>query len=99
MADQPVRGERTSTERIATVEEKIKSLIRELDIREQNSASRHADNIVRLDAIYDQALKTNGRVGSLESWRDKIKGAWIVVGIIGTALGFAARELIGKLLH
>lgn len=36
----------------------------------------------KLGQILDQTKKTNGRVDKLESWRDKMTGAWVVVSII-----------------
>lgn len=48
----------------------------------------------RLDAldgtaqkILDQTKLTNGRVDRLESWRDKMTGAWLVVTFISPVIG------------
>jgi hypothetical protein len=48
----------------------------------------------RLDAldgtaqkILDQTKLTNGRVDRLESWRDKMTGAWLVVTFVSPVIG------------
>ena len=48
----------------------------------------------RLDAldttarqILDQTKLTNGRVDRLESWRDKMTGAWLVVTFVSPVVG------------
>jgi|GEM_PF-3207331 len=33
----------------------------------------------KLDLIHTQVLKTNGRVSTIESWKDKITGGMIVI--------------------
>lgn len=48
---------------------------------------------VKLGEILEQTKKTNGRVDRLESWRDKMTGAWLVVTflspiIAGLTVGF-----------
>lgn len=47
----------------------------------------------KLGEILDQTKITNGRVDRLESWRDKMTGAWLVVTfcspvIAGLIVGF-----------
>lgn len=37
----------------------------------------------KLDTIQAAVLKTNGRVDRLESWRDRMTGAWIVLSFAG----------------
>lgn len=36
----------------------------------------------KLEAILEQTTKTNGRVDSLESWRDRVSGALIPISIL-----------------
>lgn len=40
----------------------------------------------KLGQILEQTKKTNGRVDKLESWRDKMTGAWVVVSIISPVI-------------
>lgn len=40
----------------------------------------------KLGQILEQTKKTNGRVDHLESWRDKMTGAWVVVSIISPVI-------------
>lgn len=47
----------------------------------------------KLGEILEQTTRTNGRVDRLESWRDKMTGAWLVVTflspiIAGLTVGF-----------
>lgn len=37
----------------------------------------------KVDIVVTQTLKTNGRVDSLEAWRDKVKGAYILLSVFG----------------
>jgi hypothetical protein len=41
----------------------------------------------KLEQILGEAKKTNGRVTVLETWKNKIKGAWAVVILIAVAAG------------
>lgn len=102
MAEQSLRGERPSSERIATVEAELRSLVSLLQVREDNHAQRHTDNLRKLDAILVQTLATNGRVSLLEIWRARAEGAglvgkWLIglaMGCVGTLLGALGTKLI-----
>lgn len=37
---------------------------------------------IKLGEILEQTKRTNGRVDKLESWRDKMTGAWVVVSLV-----------------
>lgn len=38
----------------------------------------------KLEEIHDQTKRTNGRVGTLEKWRDRFIAGLITVGAMGT---------------
>jgi hypothetical protein len=40
-----------------------------------------------IKGILEQTIKTNGRVTVLEGWRNRLKGAWAALVIIGTVCG------------
>lgn len=45
-------------------------------------------NKIDHDKILEQTCKTNGRVNRLESWRDKVIGALIIMNLILLPLAF-----------
>lgn len=53
-----------------------------LDALEGRMTARFDAVDTRTQATLDQATKTNGRVDSLESWRDKAKGVLIALALI-----------------
>lgn len=41
---------------------------------------------IKLGEILEQTRLTNGRVDKLESWRDKMTGAWVVVSLVSPVI-------------
>jgi hypothetical protein len=70
----------------------IANLLIRIDERQVNMA---AD----LEEVKKQTTATNGRVTSLESWRNRLKGAWAVLTIVGVLLGslfgYAIKHFLG----
>lgn len=101
MADSLSR-ERTTSERVVALESKFESLLELLNVRESNNSKHHRDNTGRLDAILDQVRTTNGRVNTLESWKDKFSGGWVVMlvvgGVVGALLSPWLQALAGKMV-
>lgn len=55
----------------------------------------HITNSV--DKILDQTTRTNGRVDRLESWRDKMTGAWLVLTFVSPVIaGLIVGTILGK---
>lgn len=52
----------------------------------------------KLDAILDQATRTNGRVGHLERWRDEVKAKVAVVSACISGAVAVSVYIINKLL-
>lgn len=84
--------------------ERLSSLETWCKAKDQKDDERHEGNqywlksidqnhTKRLDEILTQVTKTNGRVDKLESWQDKAKGAWWIIGIGGVVIGFLIDKL------
>jgi hypothetical protein len=51
----------------------------------------------KLTAILEQTTRTNGRVDRLESWRDKMTGAWLVLTFVSPVIaGLIVGTLLGQ---
>ena len=52
----------------------------------------------KLDLVYKECQKTNGRVTNLENWRSEIKGSWrattVIAAGIGALIGFLTNLLL-----
>lgn len=52
----------------------------------------------KLEQILEQTTKTNGRVNSLWDWRERMKGVWIAIMVIGSLVSFGGGVLITILM-
>jgi hypothetical protein len=75
-----------------TVEQQIKDLIRRDDERHADNKETLSRQDITLEKILTQTTRTNGRVNDLESWKDRIMGAWFAI----TLLGCAGAWILGK---
>jgi hypothetical protein len=89
--ERPSWRESPSAIRLVTVEQKIDNLI-------ARDNDRHAQNSEKLEAILEQATKTNGRVNALEAWKDKISGGFGALILVSGLLGFLFKILWDHLL-
>jgi hypothetical protein len=69
----------------------IANLLIRIDERQANMATD-------LEEVKKQTTATNGRVTSLESWRNRLKGAWAVLTMVGVLLGSLAGYAIKHFL-
>ena len=46
------------------------------------------------DSILKQVTYTNGKVGELVKWRERLKGSWLTIGVFATILSFVIPLLI-----
>jgi len=52
----------------------------------------------KLGRILEQTTKTNGRVNSLWDWRERMKGIWIAIMVIGSLVSFGGGILVTILM-
>jgi hypothetical protein len=54
--------------------------------------------LAKLELVYDEVKKTNGRVSALETWKSGILGGWrattVISALIGAVIGFLTNFLL-----
>lgn len=48
----------------------------------------------KLEAILAEAKKTNGRVTTIETWKNKVKGAWAMLILVAAGAGTIAGLIV-----
>jgi hypothetical protein len=71
------------------------------DRRDQPSTDVLAAKLVHIntavDKVLEQTILTNGRVDRLESWRDRMTGAWLVVTFLSPVVaGLIVGLVLGR---
>jgi uncharacterized protein YgbK (DUF1537 family) len=63
--------------------------------RIEERLNNHIDNSEKaLQQILNEAKKTNGRVTTIETWKNKIKGAWAMLILVAAGTGTIAALVV-----
>ncbi len=67
--------------------------------RMEERLNNHIDNSEKaLGAILAEAKKTNGRVTAIETWKNKVKGAWAMLLLVAAAAGSLSAIVVQYLI-
>lgn len=69
----------------------MREMLARIDERQKNMSEK-------MELVYSEVKKTNGRVTALENWKSSLIGSWktlvIISSVIGTALGWLVNHFL-----